>query len=273
MKVPFQRLVRFRDPEGNILYGEAPPGTSLSGQRVPVYVGDHPWNLKESGGHQVITEVLCPLAQVPLVYGVGLNYEKHIVECGYPTPEYPSSFVKPPDALNGPYSDVHVGSKHPDIDYEGEFVFIVGRDASAVDAAHATDYILGYTVGNDVTSRHWQRVPGIGNSFGKSADGFAPVGPVIVATDVVEPEGLELVTMVNGEERQRSRLDDLRFKAGDILAHLSRFNTLRAGTVVMTGTPAGVGAFMNPPSWLRDGDVVQVSISGIGTIRNRFVFG
>ncbi|KAM5347560.1 hypothetical protein ACJ41O_007384 [Fusarium nematophilum] len=213
------------------------------------------------------------MAQVPLVYGVGLNYEKHIVECGYPTPEYPSSFVKPPDALNGPYSDVHVGSKHPDIDYEGEFVFIVGRDASAVDAAHATDYILGYTVGNDVTSRHWQRVPGIGNSFGKSADGFAPVGPVIVATDVVEPEGLELVTMVNGEERQRSRLDDLRFKAGDILAHLSRFNTLRAGTVVMTGTPAGVGAFMNPPSWLRDGDVVQVSISGIGTIRNRFVFG
>ena len=212
------------------------------------------------------------MPNIPLVYGVGLNYNRHISECGWPTPEYPGGFLKPADALNGPYSDVHVTSNHPEIDYEGEFVLLVGRDAKAVNPAHAADYILGYTVGNDVTSRHWQRVPGIGNSYGKSADGFAPIGPVIVSTEAVNPDDLELVTKVNGEERQRSRLDDMRFKAGDILAHLSRFNTIRAGTVIMTGTPAGVGAFMKPPSWLRHDDVVEVSISGIGHIRNRFVF-
>ena len=149
---------------------------------------------------------------------------------------------------------------------------MVGKDAKAIDAPDGLDYILGYTVGNDVTSRHWQRVPGIGNSYGKSADEFGPIGPVIVATDVVNPDELVLVTRINGEERQRSGLDDLRFKACDILAHLSRFNTVRAGSVVMTGTPEGVGAFMKPPSWLKHGDVAEVSISNIGTIRNRFVF-
>lgn len=217
-------------------------------------------------------QVLCPLPHAPLIYGVGLNYIKHIEECGYPMPEYPSNFVKPPDALNGPYSDIHVGDSHLDIDYEGEFSFVVGKDARAIDSVSCADYILGYTVGNDVTSRYWQRVPGIGNSYGKSADGFAPIGPVIVNTSLVTPDELELITKVNGQERQRSGLDDMRFKAGEILAHLSKFNTVRAGTVIMTGTPAGVGAFMSPPSWLKNGDVVEISISGIGTIRNRVVF-
>ena len=127
-------------------------------------------------------------------------------------------------------------------------------------------------MGNDFTSRHWQRVPGVGNSYGKSADEFAPIGPVILSTNAANPDELELVTKVNGQERQRSGLNDMRFKAGEILAHLSRFNTIRAGTVIMTGTPAGVGAFMKPPSWLKNGDIVEISISGIGTIKNRFIF-
>ncbi|EXJ75076.1 uncharacterized protein A1O5_01772 [Cladophialophora psammophila CBS 110553] len=272
MKVPFQRLVRFEDPDGNILFGEAPAGDNLVGQQVAIYEGDKPWSLRESPSHAKVAKVICPLPASPLVYGVGLNYSKHIAECGYPTPEYPTSFIKPPDALVGPYSDIRVSKSHPQIDYEGEFTFVVGKDAKAIESKHAADYILGYTVGNDVTSRQWQRVPGIGTNYGKSADGFAPIGPILVATDVVDPDQLELITRVNGKERQRSGLDDLRFKAGDILAHLSRYNTIREGTVIMTGTPAGVGAFMDPPVWLKQDDVVEVEISSIGTIKNRFLF-
>lgn len=138
-----------------------------------------------------------------------------------------------------------------------------------------SDYILGYTAGNDVSSRYWQMPERSGNQHGsaKSFDKFAPIGPVITSTSIIpDPEQLQMECFVNGEKRQSTRVDDLIFGIPSILQHLSRGATLRKGTVIMTGTPSGVAAFMKPPAWLQNGDVVEVRIDKIGSIKNRVVF-
>lgn len=276
----FQRLVRFRDPQGKIHYGEAPNKEELVGTQVPIYTGDAPWNLGSTTQTAEITEVLCPLPSVPIIYGIGMNYKKHIEEVNLPVPQYPVIFTKPPDALAGPYEDIPIDSRCMNMDYEGELCVIIGSDCkNFIKGTHdPLDYILGYTIGNDVSSRFWQAPPQSGNQHGyaKSFDKFAPIGPVIVNPEDVtirqrirngDPD-LQLRTLVNGEERQNSRTSDLLFGISDMLKHLSRGTTLRKGTVIMTGTPNGVAAFMNPPNWLRLGDVVEIEIEGLGKIRN-----
>ena len=179
------------------------------------------------------------------------------------------------DALAGPYDDIHVNSKCEYLDYEGELGVIIGKDCKNYDAQNdVAEYLLGYTVANDVSSRYWQMPAQSGNQHGyaKSFDQFGPIGPVIVSTsEIPNPGALELVTTVNGEERQRTSTGDLLFDIPKIIEHLSRGTTLRKGTVIMTGTPSGVAAFMKPPAWLKTGDVVEVSISRIGTIRNKMI--
>jgi len=136
-------------------------------------------------------------------------------------------------------------------------------------------YVLGYTAGNDVSSRYWQNPERSGNQHGsaKSFDKFAPIGPVITSTNVIKnPHQLAIKSFVNGELRQSSRTDDLIYDIPTILRHISRGTTLRKGTVVMTGTPSGVAAFMKPPKWLQDGDVVEVEIENIGQLRNKMAF-
>lgn len=218
------------------------------------------------------------MPQTPIIYGIGLNYKSHIAEGNMPTPAHPSIFTKPPDALNGPFSDVAVNPACRQLDYEGELVIVVGQTCKNLDSREeALTMILGYAVGNDVSSRWWQMPQQSGShGFAKGFDGFAPVGPVIAAPEAVGGHGQDgiksqtIVTRVNGEERQRARLDDLLFDAADLLMHLTTGVTVRAGTLIMTGTPGGVGFFMKPQTWLEKGDVVEVSISGIGTISNKF---
>ncbi|RSL58714.1 hypothetical protein CEP54_007604 [Fusarium duplospermum] len=275
MQTNFRRLVRFQDPRGRTLYGEAPPSGELIGQEVPVYAGDDPWNLKAGGTTAKVAKVLRPLPRVPMIYGIGLNYKTHISEAGFPSPKHPTVFTKPPDALSGPFDDVAIHPECTNMDYEGELAVIIGRDCKNVaSSSDAFDHVLGYAAANDVSSRYWQ-IPEIGgqqHGYAKSFDGFAPLGPVIVSPEAVgDVNQLTLVTRVNGEERQRAQLDDLLFGVGDLIVHLSRGTTLRAGTVILTGTPGGVAAFMKPPAWLKDGDTVEVSISEIGTIANRYV--
>ncbi|KAJ0420293.1 hypothetical protein BJY00DRAFT_313232 [Aspergillus carlsbadensis] len=283
MKIPFQRLIRFSDPSGAIFYGEAPVNEhddddddddDWAGRRAAVYEGDHPWVLKPTGDTAEIAQVLCPLASTPLVYGVGLNYKGHIAEAGFPSPPFPTVFIKPPDTLNAPYANIAVDRQCVNMDYEGELAVIIGQDTKNASPDAALDHVLGYAVVNDVSSRYWQMPDRSGQQHGyaKGFDGFAPLGPVIVSPAVVDTSQMTLVTRVNGAERQRARLDDLLHGVGEIIAHLSRATTLRAGTVIMTGTPGGVAAFMHPPAWLQEGDVVEVAITGIGTIRNRFAF-
>ena len=172
-------------------------------------------------------------------------------------------------------------SIHPDaqgmLDYEGELTVVIGKDAKNVPESEALQYVLGYTVGNDVSARNYQLPETSGGQFcyAKSFDGFAPVGPCIVSPALVaDPQRLHLVTRVNGEVRQETDTSDMIFSVARIISHLSRGTTLRRGTIIQTGTPSGVGLFMEPKGsgFLRDGDVVEVAIDGIGAIRNKMVF-
>lgn len=154
---------------------------------------------------------------------------------------------------------------------------VIGRDAKNVTAADALDYVLGYTVGNDVSARNFQRPPTVSGGqycYAKSFDGFAPVGPCITAAALVDPQALRYTTKVNGSVRQQTSTSDMIWAVRQIIEHLSRGTTLRRGTYIMTGTPSGVGLFMEPQGsgFLKDGDVVEVEVEGIGIIRNKMVF-
>lgn len=203
------------------------------------------------------------------------------------------------DALAGPFETIPIPAFCHSMDYEvshnahtgrftrrlrmiltvilqAELCLVIGKDCKNLHPQDdITEYILGYTAGNDISSRYWQAPERSGNQHGsaKSFDKFAPIGPVITsARTIPNLADLRLECFVNGSKRQSSKLDDLIFDVAAVLAHLSRGMTIRRGTVVMTGTPSGVAAFMKPPQWLKDGDVVEVSLEHVGTIRNRFSF-
>jgi len=277
----FSRLVRFKNPRGEVHYGEfeakAPTWDQLVGTSVSVYKGDSPWddNFTLSDEKEEIAEVLSPISQYPICYGIRLNYKAHSTEANLPSGPFPIVFTKPPGALAGPFEDIPFNKQCEEMDYEGELSVIIGKDCKNLgENEDPTPYILGYTVGNDVSSRYWQRPERSGNQHGyaKSFDKFAPIGPVLVSTSVIpDPKALTLRTKVNGEQRQITKTDDLIFDIPAIIRHLSRGTTLRPGTLIMTGTPSGVAAFMKPPAWLKDGDVVEIEISEIGKIRNRMV--
>jgi transcription initiation factor TFIIH subunit 2 len=185
-------------------------------------------------------------------------------------------FTKPADALAGPEDDVHI---HRDaqsmLDYEGELTVVLGKDAKNVSEADALEHVLGYTSGNDVSARNFQLPDVSGGQFGyaKSMDDFAPTGPCIVSTQSIpDPQALRLTTRVNGQIRQETSTSDMIFSVAKIIAHLSRGTTLRKGTIIQTGTPSGVGLFMEPKGFLKDGDIVEVEVQGIGATRNRMVF-
>jgi transcription initiation factor TFIIH subunit 2 len=161
------------------------------------------------------------------------------------------------------------------LDYEGELTVIVGRDAKNVTESDALSYVLGYTNGNDVSARNFQLPNASGGQFcyAKSFDGFAPIGPAVVfPPSVANPQDLKLFTRVNGQARQEMSTDDMIWTVAKIIEHLSKGTTLRKGTVIMTGTPSGVGCFMSPPAFVREGDVVEVGIQGLGNLANGFSF-
>lgn len=191
-------------------------------------------------------------------------------------PTYPVVFTKPPDALAGPYDTISI---HPEaqsqLDYEGELTVVIGKDAKNVTSAEALDYVLGYTAGNDISARNFQVPASIsGNqfSYAKSFDRFAPIGPSVLLANGVDPHKMRYVTKINGKKRQETGTDDMIWSVTKIIEHLTRGTTLRKGTVIMTGTPSGVGIFMEPKGFLGDGDVMEVVIDGIGGLRNKVVF-
>ncbi|KAF7133929.1 hypothetical protein CNMCM5793_005395 [Aspergillus hiratsukae] len=281
--VLFSSIFRFRDEKGSIYFGEAGESSnhtleSLTGRSVPIFRGEHPWDddfvLTEE--QRNVAEVLCPLPRTPIFMCIGLNYKQHADEANMSYGDYPVVFTKPPDALAGPFENIPINPACVSMDYEAELCLVLGKDCKNLTAdADFASYILGYTAGNDVSSRYWQMPERSGNQHGsaKSFDKFAPIGPVITSTSIIsDVTELTMECFVNGEKRQSTKLDDLIFDIPAILQHLSRGTTLRKGTVIMTGTPSGVAAFMKPPAWLKDGDVVQVRIDKIGSTRNRISF-
>jgi 2-keto-4-pentenoate hydratase/2-oxohepta-3-ene-1,7-dioic acid hydratase in catechol pathway len=235
--------------------------------------------------------------EVPIIRCIGLNFIKHskltslpskprnlrtkshpkVQEGGRTLPPYPSTFIKANTCLNDHGAPIVIPKIAQDnqADYEGELCFIISKDCKDVSNAEAYDYIGGYTSGNDVSSRKLQRDPLLAGTvpqwnFSKGFDTYAPLGPQLVSTKVIpDPSKLHLKTIVNGELRQNSGIDDLCFKIPTLVSYCSQGTTLKKGTVFMTGTCAGVGYAMKNPQFLKPGDVVEVNLSPeIGTLRN-----
>ena len=210
-----------------------------------------------------------PIARPPKILAVGLNYRAHAEECGFPIPTIPVIFNKQSTSACGPFDTVERPPESEQIDYEGELAVVIGKRCRRVSAADARSVVAGYAVANDVSVRDWQlRVPTM--TMGKSWNTHCPFGPWITTVDeVLDPHRLDLKTWVNGELRQNANTSDLIFDSDAIIEHLSTAFTLEPGDVIVTGTPSGVGLFMNPKCWLRDGDVVRIEITGLGAIENR----
>lgn len=203
------------------------------------------------------------------------HYEESAKKRGIALPTQPVIFMKPSSALAHPEQEVWMPQiEHGEqLDWEVELSIVIGKACRNVKKENALDYVLGYTVGNDVSSRHWQKNAGAGQWIkGKSFDTFAPIGPVLVTTEEIpDPQTLRVQTRVNGVTQQDSESADMIFTCAECIEWLSHNMTLLPGTVIMTGTPSGVAAGRTPPNWLKAGDVVECEISGIGVLRNPIV--
>lgn len=209
-----------------------------------------------------------PLTGIGKIIAIGFNYVNHAAEMAVELPTEPLVFMKATSALTGPFDNIIQPRNGRKLDYESELVIVIGRRAQYISAEEAFDYIAGFTVGHDVSERAFQRERGGQFTKGKSADTFAPVGPYLVTRDNIEDvQSLSIWSEVNGEMRQQGNTTDMVFGVKEIVSHLSHFMTLNPGDIIFTGTPAGVGDGMDPPSYLTPGDVVRVGVEGLSSQR------
>ncbi|KAJ5787278.1 hypothetical protein N7457_002268 [Penicillium paradoxum] len=295
MSLPWKRLIRFIATDGRTLRGEPilpTPTTDLGlitesdKLQARIIEGE---DIYDTTGKTRVTDeivsvktILGPLAQadVPILRCVGLNYAKHIKEAGRTPPPFPFIFFKPNTTIHDHGAPVVIPKIAQDeqADYEGELCLVIGTDAKNVSPKDALSYVAAYTVGNDISSRKLQRDPAFAGrvpqwGFSKGFDTFAPLGQCLVAgSEIADPSTLQLKTVIDGDVRQEEGVADLLFDCAYIVSYLSQGTTLQKGSVIMTGTPGGVGAGLNPPRYLVPGTQMDVSISGIGTLRNNVVF-
>ncbi len=247
------------------------------------------WNrteLENGGYEKVATADLSKLARTPLVgvrYGspvarptkvicVGLNYIAHIAETGSDTPKEPVIFMKAPDSVIGPNDDIVIPPNSTATDYEVELAIVIGKRALYLDSPKdSASHILGYTISQDVSERHWQIERSGQWVKGKSFPTFNPIGPVIVTSDAINPNNLRLWCEVDGVMKQDSNTNDLLFGIDHIVWYISQFMELFPGDVINSGTPFGVGLGFKPPVYLHGGQKIRTGIDGIGEIRNNCV--
>lgn len=205
---------------------------------------------------------------------IGMNYKAHVKEAlakNIKVPDTQVWFNKQVSCVNGPFDDVHLPRASDHLDYEAELLVIIGRRCRHVPLAHAKDVIFGYAIANDVSVRDWQ-LRSSTFTLGKSFDTHGPTGPWIVTADeIADPHGLRMRMLVNGEVRQEITTDQMIYDIYQQIAHLSTVMTLEPGDLIATGTPSGVGLAMNPPQFLKVGDVMRVEIERIGHIENRVI--
>jgi 2-keto-4-pentenoate hydratase/2-oxohepta-3-ene-1,7-dioic acid hydratase in catechol pathway len=214
----------------------------------------------------------CPLSGIGKIVCIGLNYTDHAQEVGLPLPKEPLLFIKANSAINGPNDPIVRPLEGVKLDYEVELGAVVGRDARNVTEADAMKHVAAYCVVDDFSERAFQVEHGGTTTKGKSCDTFAPIGPWLVTADEVDdPQGLDVWTTVNGEDRQRGNTKNMVFPVRQLVAYVSRFMSLRAGDIISTGTPAGVAHGMKPPRYVQPGDVVEMGITGLGVQKNRIV--
>ncbi|NBX59197.1 MAG: FAA hydrolase family protein [Opitutaceae bacterium] len=261
------KIIRYSNPQGTIHYGsEQPDGSSF---RID---GNIYGDFKVSAERAVITKLLAPIAPAQILC-IGLNYGRHADETGAKRPERPILFVKGINALQHPGDPIEIPTHLPsnEVDYECELAVVIGRACKNVARAQALDYVLGYTCANDVSARDHQIKLGGGQwCRGKFFDTFAPLGPRLVTRDEIpNPNALKIATILNGERVQDWTTSDMIFDIPTLIEYLSGSTTLVPGTVILTGTPHGVGMAAKPtPRWLRPGDSVSIEIEKIGTLTN-----
>jgi 2-keto-4-pentenoate hydratase/2-oxohepta-3-ene-1,7-dioic acid hydratase in catechol pathway len=266
------RIIRFLDENGEERYGhhfQNDMATLLEGQLFD--------KLKDTGRQIRVKKLLAPL-QPSVIFGIGLNYRHHAIETGSQIPKYPVLFTKNPAAVTHPNDPIVLPLSCLDplqVDYEVELAVVIGKPAKNVPAADALDYVLGYTVGNDVSARRWQKHGGAGQWVrGKSFDTFCPLGPVLVTPDEIpDPQVLQLKCILNNQLMQDNNTADMIFSVVELIEYMSCGMTLLSGTVILTGTPGGVGFVREPAVYLKPGDVVEASVENIGRLVNPVVSG
>ena len=209
-----------------------------------------------------------PLTGIGKIIAIGFNYINHAAEMQVQLPAEPLTFMKATSALTGPFDQIIQPRNGLKLDYEAELVVVIGSRAQYISEEDVFEHIAGYTVGHDVSERAFQRERGGQFTKGKSADTFAPVGPYFVSADQIKDiQALSIWSEVNGEMRQQGSTADMVFGVREIVSHLSQFMTLYPGDIIFTGTPAGVGDGMEPPQYLRPGDVVRIGVERLGEQR------
>lgn len=259
------KIIRYSDSHHDIQYG------ALHETTVTRLEGDLFEGLTDTGEKADVVKLLAPISPVDILC-IGLNYRKHAAEGDLPIPEYPVLFMKATNAVQNPNDPIYLPThlKSDAVDYECELAVVIGKPCKNATKENALDYVLGYTCANDVSARDWQLKKG-GSQWcrGKTFDTFAPLGPCLTTADEIpNPNHLQIKTVLNGETMQYWNTDDMIFDVPTIIEFLSGSVTLQPGTVIMTGTPHGVGAARKPPVYLKDGDTVTIEIEKIGQLTN-----
>jgi 2-keto-4-pentenoate hydratase/2-oxohepta-3-ene-1,7-dioic acid hydratase in catechol pathway len=260
------RIIRYLDPNQQVRYAaQEPDGTARE------IDGDIFGEFSVTGRQATVAKLLAPVAPTNILC-IGLNYRRHAAEGKAPIPQFPVLFMKATSALQNPGDPIllprHLRSD--EVDYECELAVVIGQRAKNVSRDRALDYVLGYTCANDVSARDWQGKWG-GSQWcrGKTFDTFAPMGPCLVTPDEIpDPNALAIKLLVNGEALQDWNTDDMIFSVPTLIEFLSGSTTLLPGTLILTGTPHGVGFARKPPRWLNAGDSVTVEIERIGSLTN-----
>ena len=263
------RIIRYRSADGSIGWA-----SQHSDRRLTRLQGDLFLDLVDTGDPAEIAEWLAPL-DPPAILCVGLNYRQHAAETNAPLPQFPVLFMKLPGAVQRPGGPIVLPRwlRSTKVDFEAELAVVIGRACKNVHRREALDYVLGYTCGNDVSARDWQKEGG-GSQWcrGKTFDTFAPLGPCIATRDEIpNPNALKIRTLVNDQIMQDWNTSDMIFDVPALIEFLSGSTTLLPGTVILSGTPHGVGMARTPPIFLAAGDRVSVEIERLGTLTNEVV--
>ena len=263
------KIIRYQSPTGEIGFAQEQAGGAFTKLRGTLFD-----SLEATTEPAPVAKRLAPLAPTAILC-IGLNYRQHAVETNSPLPDFPVLFFKNPASVQNPGDPIVLPRwlSSAKVDYECELAVVIGRHAKNVPRAQALDYVLGYTCANDVSARDWQKEGG-GSQWcrGKSFDTFAPLGPVLVTSDEIpNPNSLRIRTLIGDETLQDSSTSDMIFDIPTLIEFLSGSTTLLPGTVILTGTPQGVGIARKPPRFLQPGDTVTVDIEGIGALANPVV--
>jgi len=261
------KIVRFLTKDHKERYGLCLPGQP---GRAKLLTGELFGTFTVSGGTEEIGEYLPPIVPVN-IFALGFNYGKHAEESEVSYPENPVLFIKATTSVTGHEKPILLPKAGPaEVDYEAELAIVIGKAGKNIPVDKARDHVFGYTCANDVSARDWQFHKQKNQwTRGKSFDTFCPLGPYLVTRDEVEnPNGLGIRSILNGKVMQDSNTSDMFFNVEEIVSDLSRSVTLLPGTVILTGTPAGVGFAQSPPVFLRAGDRISVEIEGLGMLSN-----